>query len=466
MFGFVGTRAWVYPQSIDGRFQRVRRWTFLGLHLILFGLPWLRVGGNPALQLDLPGRRLHAFGAMFTAADTILLLLLMLFLAFSLFFFTSLYGRLWCGYGCPQTVLLDTWVRPIERWIEGEHTTRRRRDAAPLSWDRAWRKAAKWSVFALVAVVVSMAFMSFFAGARELWTGRAGTVEYTLVGIFAVVWFLDFAWFREQFCNYLCPYARFQSALVDDRTLMITYDAARGEPRGGKQAKHDGRCVGCDKCVNVCPQGIDIRNGFQLECIGCAKCIDACTSVMDRLGHETLVQYGSLVELARRQSARESGVPQAPPSTRRPGWRRPRPRVVAYATLLAVLLVVGAGLVRNRLPFEAGVARAPGSLFTMDDDGYVRNTFLVRIANNAPARGEGGLAFQVEVEGLPGAQVIAPRVELRSAESRVVPLVVRMRASDGMDRTFPIRVHVIAPMGERVLDTTFKTGGAEHAQGW
>jgi polyferredoxin len=205
MFGFAGTRDWVYVQHIDGTYQRIRRMTFVALHLILFGLPWLLVHGNPALMFDLPGRRLYAFGAMFTATDTILLLLVLLFLVFSLFFFTSLFGRLWCGYGCPQTVLLDAWVRPIERLLEGERTTRLRRDAGPWTFDRIRRKAAKWTLFALAAFVVSMSFMSFFAPARELWTLNGVPVEYALIGIFTAGWFVDFTWFREQFCNYLCP---------------------------------------------------------------------------------------------------------------------------------------------------------------------------------------------------------------------------------------------------------------------
>lgn len=461
MLGFVGTRRWVYTQHIDGRFQRLRRWTFVALHLILFGLPWLRVDGNPALLLDLPARQLYAFGAVFTAKDTLLLMLATMFLAFSLFFFTALFGRLWCGYGCPQTVLLDSWVRPIERWIEGEHTTRRRRDKAGWSFDRAWRKAAKWSVFAIAATIVAASFMSFFVPATVLWTGRASGTAYALVAIFSAVWFLDFAWFREQFCNYLCPYARLQSALVDDRTLMITYDAARGEPRGGKQAKVEGRCVACDKCVNVCPQGIDIREGFQLECIGCARCIDACTSVMGKFGHESLVQYGSLVELAKRAGGRDL---EAPPSTR-PRWRRVRPRVVVYSLLLVGLFSAITGLVATRVPFEAGVTRAPGSLFTLDDDGFVRNTFLLRIANNAPSRDGSALPFALEVEGLPGgAEVVAPSVALHAAESRIVPLVVRLPVAEGQRRTVPMKLHVLSAHGERVLDMTFKTGGTEHAE--
>ncbi|HEX9105709.1 MAG TPA: 4Fe-4S binding protein, partial [Longimicrobiales bacterium] len=191
MLGFHNTRSWIYVQHVDGRFQRLRRWTFAALYAILFVTPWVRVKGNPALQLDLADRRLYAFGAIFSASDTLLLLLLLLFLAFSLFFFTSLFGRLWCGYACPQTVFLDGLVRPLERWIEGEWTTRRRRDQGPLTWDRLWRKTLKRALLLLVAAVVAMSFMSYWAGARELWTGQAGAVEYTLAGIFTAVFFAD-----------------------------------------------------------------------------------------------------------------------------------------------------------------------------------------------------------------------------------------------------------------------------------
>ncbi|HET9982171.1 MAG TPA: cytochrome c oxidase accessory protein CcoG [Longimicrobiales bacterium] len=441
MLGFSGNRKWVYVQHITGRFQRLRRWTFLALHVVLFVTPWVYVRGNPALRLDLPARRLYALGAVFTASDTVLLLLVALFLAFSLFFFTSLFGRLWCGYGCPQTVLLDTWIRPIERWIEGEWTTRQRRDRMGVTWALVWRKAAKWALFAAAALVVSAAFMSFFAGARELWSGRAGAVSYALVGIFAAGWFLDFAWFREQLCNFLCPYARFQSALTDDDTLVIGYDARRGEPRGGKEARQTGACIDCMKCVNVCPQGIDIRNGFQLECIGCARCIDACASVMGKFGHESLVAYGSLAEIAKGQA--------------RP--RLLRPRTVAYAGLLAGIAAAAVFLLATRVPFEASLVRAPGSLATLDPDGYVRNTYLLRIANNAP---EGGTArFRVRVDGVPGAQVVAPELTLKPEEGQLAPLVVRIpAAASRFPRTIPLVVRVAGPMGERVLETTFRTG--------
>jgi cytochrome c oxidase accessory protein FixG len=446
MFGFAGTRRWVHVQHITGKFQSLRRRTFLVLHLILFGLPWVRVAGNPALLFDLPGRRLYAFGATFTASDTILLLLVLLFLAFSLFFFTALFGRLWCGYACPQTVFLDAWVHPIERWIEGERTTRMRREMGPWTPDRVWRRAAKWSLFALAAFVVSMSFMSFFVPARELWTLAASPTAYSLVAIFTGVWFLDFTWFREQFCNFLCPYARFQSVMVDDQTLIVGYDHLRGEPRGGKAARDEGRCIDCNKCVVVCPTGIDIRGGFQLECIGCARCVDACTDVMGRFGHESLIGYGSLATLARRRTR---------------FWR---PRTVAYAALLAALVTGLSALLAVRVPFDVSVARAPGTLYTVDDDGYVRNTYLLRISNNLPGD---AVSFNVAVEGIAGAIVATPGFELESTEGRIVPLVVRVpRESAASARTLPMQVKISSSRaGERVLKTTFKTAGADHRDG-
>jgi len=289
--------------------------------------------------------------------------------------------------------------------------------------------------------VVAMAFVSYFAGARDLWTGNGGPVEYAIVGVFASVFFLDFAWFREQFCNFLCPYARFQGALTDDETIQVTYFPALGEPRGGKTAGEEGRCIDCGKCVVVCPQGIDIRNGFQLECIACSRCIDACTGVMRQLGHPTLVGYSSLVEMK--------------------GGRRPRflrPRTFAYAALLVGLVVTGAAMARGRVPFEVTVNRAPGSLFTADTDGAIRNTFLLKITSNEPQPEP--VTYTVLVDGLPGAEVIVPPFTLRSSESHTAPLIVRLPALDTVARTMPFRVHVTAPSGEVTVEATFKTGAA------
>ncbi len=440
MLGFSGTREWVYPQSVKGRFTTLRRWTFLGLHLILFITPWIQVGGRPALLIDIPARQVSFFGSIFTASDTFFLLLILLFATFALFFFTSLWGRLWCGYACPQTVFLETWIRPLEIWIEGDRTRRKRRDEQGFSFDKAWRKVLKWFAFLAVSLLLATAMVSFFVPARELWTARSGEVAYSFVAVLTLLWYLDFTWFREQFCNFLCPYARFQSALTDDETLLIGYDPARGEPRGkGKETAAAGRCIECNKCVVVCPQGIDIRDGFQLECIQCARCIDACTSVMDKLGHRTLVEYTSLAEQEGRRV------------------RRLRPRTVVYGGLLAALLVFGFTLASQRVPFEATVNRVPGSLFTLDPDGYVRNTFLLQITSNDP--GEDPVEFQVFVDGIPAAEVTTPAVVLASTETRTLPLVVRVPQDEGLGRTTEIQVRVVSPGGEIIIPTTFKTGG-------
>jgi len=440
MLGFSGTREWVYPQSISGRFTTLRRWTFLALHLILFGSPWVMVKGHPLLLVDIPARRVFLFGGIFTASDTFFLLLILLFLTFSLFFFTALWGRLWCGYTCPQTVFLESWIRPLEIWIEGDRTQRKRRDRLGWSFDRVWRKVAKWAAFLAVSLLLGMAMVSLFVPARDLWTLTAGSLAYSFVGAFTFLWYWDFTWFREQFCNFLCPYARFQSALTDDETLLVGYDPRRGEPRGGKEAAADGRCIACNKCVVVCPQGIDIRDGFQLECIQCARCIDACVSVMDRLGHRTLVEYTSLAEGEGRTV------------------QRLRARTVIYGALLASLVIFGGLLMAQRVPFEATVNRVPGSLFTLDPDGFVRNTYLLKITNNSP--GDAAVDYTVSVEGLPGAEVLFQDVTLGSNQTITLPLIVRLPQDEGLQRTMPMEVRVFSPDGELRVPTTFKSGAA------
>jgi cytochrome c oxidase accessory protein FixG len=441
MLGFSGSREWVYPQSIDGSFMRLRRWAFAALHAVLLIVPWITVAGHPLLLVDIPARRVFLAGLVFTAADTIFLALLLFFLAFSLFFFTSIFGRIWCGYACPQTVFLETWIRPVEIWIEGDRVTRKRRDAGGWTFDRIWRKAAKWTVFLAVSAFLAMAMVSLFAGARELWTGQAGPTAYAFVAIFTGVWYFDFVWFREQFCNYLCPYARFQSALTDEESLLVSYDEPRGEPREkGRTAAQDGRCIACSKCVVVCPQGIDIRDGFQLECIQCARCIDACTSVMEPLGHPTLVRYSSLAEDEGR------------------GRRLLRPRTVVYGGLLTTLAAAGVVLVLGRIPFEATVNRVPGTLFTMDADGFVRNTYMLKITDK-----DGGPdthTFEVTLEGLPEAELIRQSVALPALGTRTIPLVIRMRADSEGDRTRTFDVVVTGDGGELRVPATFNTGAS------
>lgn len=437
MLGFSGNRTWVYAQSVHGRFQKIHRVSGILLHAVLFVTPWIPIGGHPALHIDLPARRIFLLGQTYNAGDTFLLLLVLLLAAFSLFFFTSLFGRLWCGYVCPQTVFLEEWIRPIERLIEGDRNARMRDDGKAWTASRLARRVVKLGLFAGVAFLISMAAMSFFAGAPELWTLQGGSVEYGLVGIMSLGLFADFAWFREQLCIYLCPYARFQSALTDDESLVVMYDPKKGEPRG-KEGVTTGGCVDCKKCVVVCPQGIDIRDGFQLECITCGRCIDACEDVMHKLGHEPLVRYGTEAELRGGKT------------------RIIRPRTVVYASLLTGLAAVLLVSLTGREAFQATINRAPGSLYTVDGDGMIRNTFLLKVTNNDDVT----RPLEVRVDGLPDAVVTVAPIELAPTETAMVPVVVRMPVHAEGGRTWPMTVHVGAPGGDGddlALETTFKT---------
>lgn len=430
-------RAWVYTGSVKGRFQRLHRISGVVLQAILFVTPWITVGEHPAFLLDLAGRRLFALGAIFTPRDTLFLVLIGLFAAFSLFLFTSLAGRLWCGFACPQTVFLEEWIRPIESAIEGERGKRISRDKGPWVWDKTWRKALKWTIFALVAVVVAMTLMSWFSPARALWTGEASLVTYALTGILSAVLFADFAWFREQFCNYLCPYARFQGALTDDESQVLAYNVTLGEPgRGTKAAASTGACINCNKCVAVCPQGIDIREGYQLECIACARCVDACEGVMAKLEHEPLIRYTTVT----------TDLGQKP--------RLLRPRTVAYGAILSLVATVFLVKMNGRHDLEVAVNRAPGTLFTVDADGWVRNTYLLEVHNNHGISGQTPLT--VSVMGIAGAEIIVPPLVLDSNETLRVPLVVRVPPDAELSRTSPLEVHVTASFDAVVVQTTFK----------
>ena len=442
-----GTRHWVYPAWVKGIFQARRRWTFGVLHAILFLTPWIHIHGQQLIQLDLGARQMLVAGSIFTPRDTIFVVLALLFSAFALFFVTAMWGRIWCGYACPQTVFLETFVHTVERWVEGERGQRMALDRGGWTAEKIRKKLAKWSIFLVASALIAMTFVSWFAGTVPLWTGQARTPAYGAVGFFTAVMFLDFAWFREQFCNYLCPYARFQGVIAGPNSLIITYDQQRGEPRRarGLAKEAQGDCIDCNKCVSVCPTGIDIRDGYQLECIGCAKCVDACAPVMAKLGRENLVAYTTIVEQKGGHSS----------------WLRPRP--LLYLAAMVVVSVAFGAMLAARHPLDVTVNRVAGSLFTVDADGATRNTFLLQVTNRryvtAPA------SISVSVEGLPDAEVIVPPVALATGDAQKIPLVIRSPAGAALPRTQDIRIRVTADFDEVVVPTTFKSGTATSAAG-
>jgi cytochrome c oxidase accessory protein FixG len=418
-----GSHVRLHPADAPGRFLRWRRLVAAGLVGLYLALPWIPVGGYPAVLLDVAARRFHFFGWTLAAQDLWLLFFLISGLGFSLFFVTALLGRVWCGWACPQTVFLEHVYRRVERWIEGDAIARRRLDAARWSGPKLAKRAGKHAAFVVLSLGLSHLFLAYFVSVPALWgMMRADPLAHWSAFLFvfatAGVLYVDFAWFREQLCIVLCPYGRLQSALIDDHSLVIGYDARRGEPRGkvrhaagspaagvGDSGPSVGDCVDCDRCVAVCPTGIDIRQGLQIECIGCAACIDACDAVMARLSRPSgLIRYDSLTGLA-------GGV-----------TRWVRPRVVVYSALLLIGGAVAAAAFATVKPAAFGVTRMIGAAYYFDA-ATVRNQFLVRLVNKR----EGPERLVVSLRGAPAGVTqtgLEAPVELAGMGEDVRPLVI------------------------------------------
>lgn len=410
-----GSRPFLFPADPHGRFTRIRRGTALGLIAFYLSLPWITIDGYPAVFLDVAERRFHLFGITLATQDLWLLFFLITGLGFSLFFVTALLGRIWCGWACPQTVFLDHVYRRIERWIDGDAVQRRALDNAPLSLTKIVKRTVKHTAYILVSAVITHLFLAYFVSLPEVWSMmRAAPAEhwgaFGFIAAATGLLYFNFAWFREQLCIVICPYGRLQSALVDEHSMVIGYDSVRGEPRRGRRRETgDGRqgdrgqetavgdplnylspvsrhlspvhgdCVACNRCVQVCPTGIDIRHGLQMECIGCTACIDACDDVMTRLNRPRgLIRYDSQMGF----------------QGRRTRWWRPR--TLIYGVLLGIGATVATWALTTVKPANFGITRMTGAPYIVDDTS-VRNQFLVRIVNkrNEPAR------FMLQVHGGP-----------------------------------------------------------------
>ncbi len=411
-----GSRPFLFPADTHGRFTLARRVSAFLLIAFYLSLPWIRIGGYPAVFLDVAERRFHLFGLTLAAQDMWLLFFVITGLGFSLFLITALLGRIWCGWACPHTVFLDHVYRRIERLIDGDAVQRRQLDEAPLSGGKVLRRVAKHTLFILVSGAIAHLFLAYFVSLPEVWAMMgAAPVEhwsaFAFMMIFTGTLYFNFAWFREQLCIVICPYGRLQSALIDDHSMVIGYDTRRGEPRGKAGTPGSGDCVGCNRCVHVCPTGIDIRQGLQMECVGCTQCIDACDDVMTRLHRPRgLIRYDSQNKFAGR-------------ATR---WLRPR------TALYGVLLLVGASVATWALstvkPANFGVTRIVGAPYVVSDQ-TIRNQFLVRLVNKR----NHAVRFVVSVSdarpGLTQAGFREP-VEVPALGEIVQPLVLQQRRSD------------------------------------
>ena len=408
-----GSRHDIHPADVHGAFTRWRRavaWVLIAVYLLL---PWIPVRGAPAVFLDVAERHFHFFGFTLAAQDVWLLFFGVSGLGFALFFLTALFGRLWCGWACPQTVFLEHVFRRIERMIDGDATQRRALQAAPLTAAKALRRVTKHTLYFIVALVITHLFLAYFVSIPQLWLYMHEAPEehwasFVFVFLAAGGLYFNFAWFREQLCIVICPYGRLQSALTDDHSMVIGYDAQRGEPRGklhtpvgaelarslvatgqdrassAPTIEAQGDCVACNRCVQVCPTGIDIRHGLQLECIGCAACVDACDEVMTRVKRPIgLIRYDSLAGF-------NGGLTR---------WIRPR--TLLYGVLLLVGALVATYAFTTVKPAGFLVYRMSGAAYYVSHDD-VHDQFLVRLVNkrSVPA------TFVVSTEGVP------PRVKL------------------------------------------------------
>jgi len=404
----------IYAREVTGIFARLRMAAMLALLGFYYFAPWLQWDNRQALLFDLPARKFYIMGWVFWPQDFFYLALLLMIAAFALFFFTTLAGRLWCGYACPQTVWTEIFMW-IEHKIEGDRPKQMKLDAAPISARKLRLKATKHLVWAILGLWTGFTFVGYFTPIQELWQS---SLSFSLSGWETFwVFFYGFAtwgnagWMREQVCIYMCPYARFQSAMFDHDTLIVSYDEQRGEPRGSRKKGVDhedaglGSCVDCTLCVQVCPVGIDIRDGLQYQCIGCAACVDVCDQVMDKMGYPRgLVRYTTDNALAGKKT------------------HLLRPRIVIYALLLVILSSGVLYGIATRTPLELDIIRDRNTLYRENDQGLTENVYTLKIVNMDEAAHD----YQLGAYGLEGLALDADENPIKVGPGTVHTVTVRV----------------------------------------
>lgn len=411
----------IYPREIQGRYASLRWFFVWATQLLFYGLPWLSWNDRQAVLFDLGARKFYILGIVLWPQDFIYLAALLIISAYALFLFTAIFGRVWCGFTCPQTVYTEIFMW-VERKIEGSRSARMRIDRQPATLAKFTRKTAKHLTWGAIALWTGFTFVGYFTPIQVLSVEVAGLTlgpwEWFWVLFYAFATYGNAGWMREQVCKYMCPYARFQSAMFDKDSLIITYDKDRGEPRGAR-SKHDpdastalGDCIDCSLCVQVCPTGIDIRQGLQYECIGCAACVDACNGVMDKIGAPRgLVRYWTDHAMINRWSEEQI-------------FRHMfRPRVLIYSAALLIIISVFFSTLFARLPVKMDVIRDRGSMGREVENGMIENVYRLQIMNTDESLHH----YRIGVTGLDGIQLEGPgEVTLQATESRGVPVNVRV----------------------------------------
>ncbi len=427
----------IYPRSVQGIFAKWRWMVVFLTQLVFYGLPWLEWGQRQAVLFDLGARRFYIFGIVLYPQDFIYLTALLVIAAFSLFLFTAIAGRLWCGYACPQTVYSEIFMW-VERKVEGDRSARMKLDASGMSLEKLVKKWYKHLIWLGISIWTGFSFVGYFTPIRELgmefFLGNMSSWEVFWVFFYGFATYGNAGFMREQVCKYMCPYARFQSAMFDKDTLIVTYDAQRGEPRGARSKKADtqalglGACVDCTLCVQVCPTGIDIRKGLQYECIGCGACADVCDTVMDKVGYPRgLVKYST-----------ENAMAQ--------GWSQKqtlrhvlRPRVLLYIGILLVVITALFVSLSVRKPFKVDVVSDRTTLARIVAGGNLENVYRLQIMNAA----EKPLNFKLSVSGLQGLQIANEQAwEVNATESRWVSVRLQLPYEAAKPGSHPIQFHI------------------------
>ncbi len=439
MVSLYAAREKIQPRSVQGLFASWR-WVMVWVtQLVFYGLPWLEWNARQAVLFDLEARRFYIFGLVLYPQDFIYLTGLLVICAFALFLFTAVAGRLWCGFACPQTVYTEIFLW-IEKKVEGDRSARLRLDQSAMSAAKLGKRSLKHALWIVFSLWTGFTFVGYFTPIRDLGAlsiaAALGPWQLFWIFFYGFATYGNAGFLREQVCKYMCPYARFQSAMFDRDTMIVTYDTRRGEPRGPRSKKADpkalglGSCVDCTLCVQVCPTGIDIRNGLQSDCIGCAACIDVCDDVMDKVGYPRgLIRFST-------ENGLEHGW-----DTRQMLRRALRPRVLIYTSILgAIVLAVGFSLFM-RTPLKVDVIRDRGALARVVEQGRIENVFRLQIMNatEAPQR------YAISVSGLPGITLASnPEVEVLSTEVRAVAVRVQIPPDAASSGSHPIHFDIRA----------------------
>ena len=426
------SRKKIYVKNISGFFQRIRKVSLWLLMIAYFSICWISIDGQQLLHFDLPARKFHIYGMTFWPQEFVLLSILLIICAYGLFFVTTLFGRVWCGYTCPQTAWTFIYMW-IEEKVEGSRNQRMKLDKEPLSASKFFKKFSKHFLWMLVAFATGLTFVGYFYPIRELVPDLLTlSIENAWalfwIGFFTLATYINAGWLREQVCLYMCPYARFQSVMFDEDTLVVSYDKGRGDPRGSRKRNADykeqglGDCVDCGMCVQVCPTGIDIRDGLQYECIGCALCIDACDSIMDKINYPRgLISYTT----EHRLEGKSSHIL--------------RSKSVAYGVLLLIMVSAFAYSIFTRVPLELDVIRDRGALYQLTGMGMIENAYTLKIMNMS----DQDQHFSLSVSGLEGLKISTPTdISVMSGEVYTLPTSVEVDPKYMKEATYDIEFSI------------------------